>query len=61
MNTHLTPTEHAAVIDAAKARAHALRQEAIRDGWDAIGRALLRAGHAARLWMPRRQPATMSR
>jgi hypothetical protein len=59
--TPRTPTEHAALIDAAKAHAHELRQQAIRAGWDALGHALLRAGHAARRWMPRHRPATMTR
>lgn len=48
MNTHLTPIEHAAMIDHAKARAHELRQQAIRAGWDTLGHALLRTWHAAR-------------
>ena len=61
MNNHLTPTQFAAQLDAAKANAHALRQEAIRAGWDALGHALLRLWHAVRRWKPRRHAATMSR
>ena len=37
MNTRLTPTEFAAALDAAEARAHALRGEAIRAAWNALG------------------------
>ena len=59
MNTHLSPIEHAAMIDNAKARAHELRQQAIRAGWDTFRHALLRAWHAARRWMPRHRAATM--
>ena len=46
MTARFTPGEFAMQLDAAKAHAHALRQEAIRAGWDALGRALLRAWHA---------------
>ena len=60
MNTRLTPTEFAAQINAAKARAHALRQETICAGWDAIGHALLRVWHAMRRWKPHRRAATMT-
>lgn len=60
MNTRLTPTEFAAELDAAKARAHALRDEAIRAAWDALGHALLRAWHAARRWKRHRRAATMT-
>ena len=60
MNTHLTPTEFAAALDAGKARAHALRGEAIRAAWDALGHALLRAWGAARRWKPQRRAATMT-
>jgi len=58
--TQRTPTEYAALIDTAKAHAHELRQQAIRAGWDALGHALLRAGHAAWRWMPRHRAATMT-
>ena len=61
MNTHLTsPTEFASQIDAAKARAHALREEAIRAGWNALGHALRRAWHAVWCWKPHRHAAKMS-
>jgi hypothetical protein len=46
MTARFTPGEFAMQLDAAKARAYALRQEAIRAGWDALGHALLRAWHA---------------
>jgi len=61
MNNHLTPTEFAARLDTAKARAHALRQQAICAGWDAIAHALLRVWHAVWRWKPHRHAATMSR
>ena len=48
----MTSTEFAAQIDAAKARAHALRVEAIQAGWNALGDALLRVWHVARHWKP---------
>jgi len=38
----LSPREHAAFIDAAKLRATELRDEAIRDFWLAVERAVLR-------------------
>lgn len=60
MSTRLTPTEYAALIDDAKARALALRQQAIHDQWEALGHALRRTWHAARRWMPRRHAATMA-
>ena len=60
MSTHLTPIEFAARLDAAKARAHAVRNEAICAGWDALGHALLQAWHAARRWKPQRRAATMT-
>jgi hypothetical protein len=60
MTARFTPTEFAMQLDSAKARAHALRQEAIRAGWDALGHALLRAWHAAGRWMPRHEAATMT-
>jgi len=60
MNTRLTPTEFAAALDAAEARAHALRGEAIRASWDALGHALLRAWHAALRWKQHRRAATMT-
>jgi len=61
MNTRLTPIEFAAQIDAAKARAHALRQQAIRTGWAALGHSLRRAWHACWRWMPRGRTATITR
>jgi len=60
MNTRLTPTEFATALDAGKARAHALRGEAIRASWDALGHALLRAWHAALRWKHHRRAATMT-
>ncbi len=60
MNTRLTPIEFAAQLDAAKARAHALRDEAIGAAWNALGHALLHAWHAARRWKPNRSAATMT-
>ena len=60
MNTRLTPTEFAAALDAAKARALTLRGEAIRAAWDALGHALLRVWHAALRWKRHRRAATMT-
>jgi hypothetical protein len=61
MDTRPTPIEFAAQIDAAKARADAMRQQAIGDAWAALGHALLRTWHAAGRWMPRRRAATIAR
>ena len=61
MNTRpMNPIEFAAEVDAATARAHALREEAIRAGWNALGHALLRAWHAALRWKQHRRAATMT-
>lgn len=48
----LSPLEHAALMDAAKARALELRREAIRDFWSAVGLAIRSAGRAIRRRMP---------
>jgi len=62
MNTRpMNPIEFAAEVDAAKARAHALREEAIRAGWNALGHALLRMWHGARYWKRQRHAATIGR
>jgi hypothetical protein len=56
----ITPAELALQIDAAKERALALRQQAIRDGWRALEQALLRAWRAVWRHMPRHRAATMA-
>ena len=61
MTARFTPGEFAMQLDAAKAHAHALRQEAIRAGWDALCHALLRAWHAELFTATLRREARGSR
>jgi hypothetical protein len=62
LHRRLSPTEYAALRDAARAEAVRLRNLAIATAWDALGRRLRRAGAALTTPPPApRQPPGVAR